>query len=175
MKQKTLLGYSDNEPMSLSSPKWDCDWYVGFGYIGNNNLHTHLDWHLDERIPNENMFDQMKKTFGESLTSYLTEEKDLWKFCELFSSWGTLKEAYEVYNRGGSHYTSVTPNLKDFKTARKILKDLFAIVNEICLMLNMEGLEWTKEIESDLRVNMGVKKVGLLQKLFGFFKRDNNE
>jgi len=171
MKQK-LLGYSDEEPMYLRSPEWDCNWYVGFGYLGNNNHHTHLDWHLDEKSPNENMYDQMQKTFGTSLT--IKDEKDLWKFCELFSSWKVLKEAYEVYNRGGSHYTTVAPDIKDYKTARKILKDLFKVVNELCLMLKIEGLEWTEEIENDLRENMSVSKTGLLQKILSFIKRDKD-
>jgi len=158
MKTKTLIGYSDDSPMYLSSPNWDCGWYVGFGYIGNNLLHTHLGYHLDEKVPNENMYDQMKKTFSETLNPILKDETNLWKFCELFSTWETLKESYEVYNRGGSHYTTSDPNLKDYKTARKILKDLFKVVNELCLMLNIEGLEWTRAIEKDLKENMGVVK-----------------
>ncbi len=158
MKQKILLGRSDDEPMYLASPNWDCNWYVGFGYLGNNNLSTHLDWHLDQKIPDENMYDQMLKTFGDSLTPLLTDEKDLWKFCELFSSWKVLKKAYEIYNRGGSHYTTTKPDLKDYKIAKRILKDLFKVVNEVCALLNIEGLEWTEKIEDDLRENMGVKK-----------------
>jgi len=160
LKTKKYIGYSDKEPMYLKSPKWDCNWYVGFGYIGNMHLHTHLDWHLDQKSPDKNMYDQMLETFGESLTDSLKEESDLWKFCELFNSWKTLKEAYEVYNRGGSHYTTTNPNLKDYKTARKILKDLFKVVNELCLMLDIKGLKWTRAIEKDLKVNMGVKFIG---------------
>lgn len=34
----------DNEKLYLSKPSWDCDWYWGFGYVGNKNLHTHLNY-----------------------------------------------------------------------------------------------------------------------------------
>lgn len=38
------LGLSkDNEIIILKPPSWDCNWYWGFGYIGNMNLGTRLD------------------------------------------------------------------------------------------------------------------------------------
>lgn len=87
-------------------PSFDCDWYWGFGYLGNSQCHFHLDGLavMDEDCANLNMFDQLKKFFGDSLT--ITDDKDLWKFCELSKTIYTLKSTAELFHRGGSHYTS---------------------------------------------------------------------
>ena len=43
-----FLGKHDGKSILLRRPSFECDWYWGFGYIGNKNLHTHLDC-LSER------------------------------------------------------------------------------------------------------------------------------
>lgn len=85
-------------------PSFDCDW--SFGYLGNSQCHFHLDGLtvMNEDCANLNMFDQLKKFFGDSLT--ITDDKDLWTFCELSKTIYTLKATAELFHRGGSHYTS---------------------------------------------------------------------
>ena len=41
--KKTFIGTVDGEKIYLSAPSWDCGWYWGFGYLGNNNCHYHVD------------------------------------------------------------------------------------------------------------------------------------
>lgn len=150
-----LLGLDDGHVIYLRSPSWDCSWYVGFGYVGNNLMHSHLEYFLNEHSPNKNMFDQMREVFKDSLMEELKDDSTLWKFCELFKSWTTLKEAYEFYNRGGSHYTHMPElELKSFAMAERTLRDLFKVVNELCKLINLNGLEYTKEIQKDLYMNM---------------------
>ncbi len=153
--KKVDIGYDkDNEVLSLESPRWDCNHYIGFGYLTNIGLSTHLDWYLNETTPNKNMFDQMTESFKICHPS-LKDESTLWHFCDLFKSWTVLKEAFEIYKQGNSHYTSVQDtNLKDFKIALRILKDLFRVVNKICEILHLEPLEFTESIERDLYKNM---------------------
>lgn len=83
-------------------PSWDCDWYWGFGYLQNSDVHYHVDGLC--KTHNTNMFDALKEEFGKTLT--ITKDADLWIFCELMQTFYTLKQAAEVLGRGGSNYTS---------------------------------------------------------------------
>lgn len=98
--EKHYMGTVSGERIYLSPPSWDCDWYWGFGYLGNNNCHYHLDG-LNREL---NLYDAIKKHFGRSLV--IKDDKDLWTFCELVLSAYTLKETAEVLGRGGSHMTT---------------------------------------------------------------------
>lgn len=98
------IGIMDGRVVMLRVPSFDCGWYWGFGYLGNSHCHFHLD-HLesmDPKLANENLYDQLIGLFGDSLT--IPREK-LWTFCEIVKTVYTLKEAAEVFGRGGSHYT----------------------------------------------------------------------
>lgn len=100
MKEKRYLGQHDNEPIFLSKPTWDCGWYWSFGYLGNAKCHYHLS-NLNKET---NLFDGMRKHFGDSLI--IKKDQDLWTFCELAKTVYTLKETAEVLSRGGSYYTT---------------------------------------------------------------------
>lgn len=96
---KIFIGESVGEKIYLSAPRWDCDWYWGFGYLGNKNCH----YHVDGLTNHTNLFDGFKNHFGSSL---IVRDSQLWKLTELFKTFYTLKETAEVLGRGGSHYTS---------------------------------------------------------------------
>ena len=98
---KIYIGTNDNEKIYLSAPNWACGWYWGFGYLGNNNCHYHIDGIAGKE--NTNMFDAFKKHFGNSL---IVRDSQLWTLCELFQTFYTLKETCEVLGRGGSHFTN---------------------------------------------------------------------
>ena len=126
-KKHTFLGRHYNENIYLTAPSWDCGWYWGFGYLGNNNCH----YHVDGLMKDKNLYDGLKEHFGNSL---IIRESHLWKFAELFKSFYTLKETAEVLERGGCHYT--TNPCKDIITnkheAERINKDVLpAIFDEI--------------------------------------------
>lgn len=104
------------EKVYLSAPSWDCNWYWGFGYLGNKNCHYHLSSYQSKfhtltlndgslktitECRNINMYDAL-------LTDYDLPFKikdSLWKFCELATTVYFLKETAEILGRGGSHYT----------------------------------------------------------------------
>ena len=140
------------DDLKLQAPQWDCNWYIGFGYLQNENTHTHLNYYLDEIKPNANIHDQIEAL--KHIPEVLKNDKVLWRFCELFKNWLTLKEAYEFYNRGGSHYTSNGLNLQDYDMAVHILKDLFKVVNEICTIFHLKKLEFNEKIKMDVYNNM---------------------
>ena len=97
---KVFLGTTvDNARVWLSSPSWDCNWYWGWGYIGNKNLH----YHLSSLFKDTNMHDGIKSHFK---TFAITSDEDLWTFCELVRTFYYLRETSDVLTRGGSHYTN---------------------------------------------------------------------
>ena len=98
--KKYKLGEAYGENIYLSAPSWDCGWYWGFGYLGNNNCHYHLDGLMED----DNLYNGLRNHFGDSLR--IKDEQDLWTFCELIKTFYTLKEVAEVFGRGGSHYTT---------------------------------------------------------------------
>ena len=110
--KKIKLGIVNNENIYLTPPSWDCDWYWGFGYLGNKNCHYHIDglnkietYNSEKKVFEYefvNLYDGLKKHFGDSFI--VKEDKDIWMLAELFKTFYTLKETAEVLGRGGSHY-----------------------------------------------------------------------
>lgn len=87
------------ESIYFYKPTWDCDWYWGFGYLGNKNQHYHLSDYANGR--NINMYDALIGDYD------LNEniKKNLWKFCEVAKTIYTLITTAEVLGRGSSNYT----------------------------------------------------------------------
>lgn len=97
---RVFLGTShDNGRIYLTPPSWDCDWYWGWGYIGN----THIHYHLSSMFEKKDMYTGIKEHFK---TFVITDNGDLWKFCELVRTFYHLRETSDVLTRGGSHYTT---------------------------------------------------------------------
>ncbi len=131
--KKILMGQVDGENIYLSPPSWDCGWYWGFGYLGNNSTH----YHLNGLSKNKNLFDAIKAHFDAgTLNPCLTysENKRLWIFCELVETAYTLKKTAEVLGRGGSSYTTnpIAELIKNKKEVERINKIVLpAIFEEI--------------------------------------------
>lgn len=97
--QKVYLGQNDNEKIYLTPPSWDCGWYWGFGYLGNQHCH----YHVNGLNKDKNMHDAISEHFGDSL---IIRPSDLWTFAELFKSFYTLKESAYILEKGGAHLTT---------------------------------------------------------------------
>lgn len=107
---RVFLGKSKKykEAIYLYRPTFDCDWYWGFGYLGNNNCHYPLSNYQQELASdiarNINMFNALKQDY--ELCPTLQVDTNLWTFCELFKTAYALAEVAQIYNRGGSHYSN---------------------------------------------------------------------
>lgn len=95
--------------VQLVRPSWECGWYWSFGLLQrwdakkrDIEFSAHLDSELND-YPGH-WFDAMKAMFGASLV--ITDDKVLWRFCEVVRTIYTLKETAEVLGRGGSHYAA---------------------------------------------------------------------
>jgi len=96
-ERQFLMGTVDNEKIYLSAPSWDCDWYWGFGYLGNDRRH----YHFDSLMKDTNLWQGVKDHFKD----LRIPDKQLWTFSELIVTAYTLRKTAEVLGRGGSHYT----------------------------------------------------------------------
>lgn len=131
---KVYLGTSlDNEELYLYKPSWDCDWYWGFGYVGNKNLHTHLNsLHPDKVIW------KLKEVFQQN-SFIIKEDKDYWLFCECVTSIYQLREIAELFYRGGSHITvnPIKEDLQNLELYNKINSELIPkLIDEMYKILN---------------------------------------
>ena len=118
----------------LESPKWDCGWYWGFGYIGtytNNkqpqnsqdiNSHQHATNFMSEYFTDWNGSKPIlkNKTFS---------DKEGWELSELFKQFYFLQEASENFGRGKCHVADTKiANWKKPKLAKEINEKLIPIV-----------------------------------------------
>lgn len=106
---KVLFGHKlDGEVIYLDLPTWDCNWYWGFGYLGNRQCHYHLKTYKEEggfgKHRDIDMFEALKADY--KLCPALADDNNLWKFCELVKTVYALLEVAEIFHRGGSHYSS---------------------------------------------------------------------
>lgn len=89
--EKIYLGKFKGDKLWIEKHSWDCGWYWGFGYVGNNRLHTHFNGNfLNNGIITSEQFEELNFS-----------EKTWWKILELFSQAYSLMKAAEVYRHGG--------------------------------------------------------------------------
>ena len=119
---KIKLGSIDNQPIFLTKHKWDCDWYWGFGYIGNSRQHFHIDSLIKDVTNVNKIFDKTKIT-----------QKEWWVIRDLFIQAYALKNVAEVYYHGGHQLTveGLTDILHSADKARQINKDLELILDKV--------------------------------------------
>lgn len=138
-KEAYLLGRNEwGEQLWLKAPKWDCDWYWGFGYVevytgrsGRGRVspskatdissHSHFDslvgfmTEQNRWVSHLNESPRMKETV-------LTDQES-WELCDLMKSFYALKKAAEIYHQGNSRLTSTAISLKD-ETAEKRINEI---------------------------------------------------
>lgn len=123
------LGSVHGRGILFRRPSFVCNWYWGFGYLGNRDCHYHLDslytfdWQ-NKDMQNKNLYDQLKLHFGDTLT--ITDDRDLWKFCEIVRTIYTLRKTAELYHLGGSHFTTnpdaeLLKNPEEWKRINEVL------------------------------------------------------
>ena len=120
----------------LEDFKWDCDWYWGGGYLGNKNLHYHLESYFQDAV---NAYDSINADFGDSLK--LTSSQ-LWRFCDLFKQFYSYKTAAECAQYGG-HYTSADRKDDEINADLGVLinKQIEIVIREIRLLCEQIKLD----------------------------------
>lgn len=107
--ENVLLGVNLwGQEIYLRRPSWDCDWYWGFGYVGNADTHYHLDGlgNVDIGVARLNLYDQLLTHFGEDVGAVgeMKKRNTLWTFCDVVQTVYALRKTAEVLGRGCSNY-----------------------------------------------------------------------
>ena len=128
---KFYMGNRDGERIYLSRPSFDCNWYWGFGYLGNRNCHYHLNGVTEGK--NINFRDAVLAHFGDSFV--IKDERDVWTFSEIVLTIYTLKDTAELFHLGGSHMTT-NPDAATLKAKGEWLTE----INEVLIPRQIEEL-----------------------------------
>lgn len=119
---KIYVGKIDTSRIYLYKHKWDCNWYWSLGYLGNDNLH----FHLESLLQNET---NVNVIFNETKLS----QDQWWIIRDLFIQAYALKKCAEVYQYGGHQTTEkgITDIIKNKDKADAINKDLEIVLNTV--------------------------------------------
>jgi len=127
-KDVYLLGKdADSVKYWLESPKWDCGWYWGFGYVETYkqnrqpskaldiSSHSHADGEYKGTESDKNIFT------GDFLTVKTFSEKEGWELRELMTEFYFLRESAQYWNSGNCHISGTGGMIpKDEALAKEI-------------------------------------------------------
>ena len=130
MADKIYLGkggeYGEN--LWLEKHKFDCGWYWAFGYIGNKNLHMHINALIDHPTGYNPDWTNVSEQFE---STWLTQAQ-WWIVRDLFISAYALKECAAVYRHGGYQTDKAAPyRVINAERAEQINSDLEKLLNNI--------------------------------------------
>ena len=147
-KKIFLLGKDQEGKLRwLEAPSWDCGWYWGFGYVESytNNENPSRAKDICEHTHFSSLFLNGEKMAYDAFNEFFKEtplkEDEVWKLLELFQTAYTLRRSAEVFNLGGSHFTTnpCKDILKNKEMEDKINKELLpAVFKEIEKILSPE-------------------------------------
>jgi hypothetical protein len=144
-----LLGEDkDGTKYWLEEPTFDCGWYWGGLYVhaySNNRQPTRsidIDSHehFDSKFLSKG-YDEYRDFFKKSVL----DGNEIWKLLELAKTFYILKDAADLFERGGAHITrnDCYDVIKDQDTYLDVIKvKLPAVISEIC---NLLGGKTTRE------------------------------
>jgi len=115
------------QTLELTKHSWSCDWYWGFGYIGNRHLHTHFN---ECFLNNTSLTDtEVGMIFEETNIN----QEEWWILRDLFVSAYALKDAAEIYHYQGHQTYKVFDilDIRDEKKEAELNKDLKTILDKI--------------------------------------------
>jgi len=131
MVEKIFLGTTRgmNEGVWIEKHKFDCGWYWAFGYIGNRNLHMHIESLINH--PEKHDPDGWTDVGRQFSRTWLTQDQ-WWILRDLFISAYALKKAAAVYRRGGHQSGKAKPYRVDSEEMEKrINADLETLLDRL--------------------------------------------
>lgn len=125
-KDKLFLGTtkSDNTKLYITKHNWDCGWYWGFGYIGNESCHMHFDsYFLNKSVYNASDLFHIPRY----------NDKNWWIIRDYFVQAYALKACAEIYQYGGNQTTimGITDIIKNKEMADKLNADLKLVLDTL--------------------------------------------
>jgi len=136
-----LLGrHKNGRKTYIQRASYDCNHYFSFGYLetfqkNSSTIDAHEHW--DSKFTGKKHVEpnDVKKEF-EAVT---LDKKELWKLCDLYKTFYTLKEAANIYHMGNSHLTGQTHGmLKDKSSMQVIQKNNTQVIRTIQDLIGMD-------------------------------------
>ena len=111
-QEKIYIGQIDNENIYITKHSWDCDWYWGFGYLGNRNRHFHIESLICVRDDNGKY---PSTEIADIFTVPVFTQNQWWIIRDLFIQAYSIRKCAEVFRYGGNqtHKTGITDILKN--------------------------------------------------------------
>lgn len=140
---KIVLGEENNgDKVFIKRGKWECDWYFSYGNIQikspyKREPHTLTHW--------DSYFTGSKHVEPDDIRDLITTElsaKKLWKLCDLFKSFYSLREVSGIYYRGNSHLSSVYSDLEDTFSKTRVDKDIAKVIIKSQHLLGFDNYEY---------------------------------
>ena len=132
MKARILLGIDpDKQPIYLTKHEWSCDWFWGFGWLGNKNLHFHMETFL---IAGPDLYCAIDTFLPETKIT----QSEWWVILDLFKQAYALGHCAEVYRFGGYLKTrkGVTDVIHDLDKAKALNADLEKLLDHIWMFVS---------------------------------------
>ncbi len=129
MADKIFLGTDHHgERLWLEKHEWQCGWYWAFGYIGNRNLHMHIDSKIKHPAGYKPDWTNVSHQFAET---WITQAQ-WWVIRDLFLTAYALKEAAATYRHGGHQTANAAPyRVTSEETAARLNADLETLLGNI--------------------------------------------
>jgi len=114
----------------LESPRWDCEWYWGFGYIETytKNKSPQASRDISSHQHADNFMSEWFTEWNDSkprLTQRTFTDKEGWELSELFEQFYFLSKAAANFGRGKCYVANTTiPLWQDKMLADKINKEI---------------------------------------------------
>lgn len=130
-QSKILLGklnyassvIAGGENIWLEKHNWSCDWYWGFGYVGNRNCHFHI----------ESLVKGNSTKASELFNTTKFTDAQWWVMRDMIIQAYALQKAAEVYRYGGHQTTQkgYTDLIKDSDMAARLNADLKIVLDKM--------------------------------------------
>lgn len=129
---KGKAGMLEGENIYLLKHTWDCDWYWGFGYIGNSNSHSNFK---------ENLLTK-ETSISKLLDNPQYSQDSWWIIRDLFKQAYVLKDCAEIYRHGGHQTFSkgTTDIIKDEEMCKRLNSDLEKVLNKLWSFLQLNHI-----------------------------------
>lgn len=155
MSERIYLGrHSDFGSLYLSQHSWDCEWYWGFGYIGNNNCHMHISSLIDHPGHYDENWHKVDHHFEET---WITQDQ-WWILRDLFIQAYAIRKAADSMLYGGHQTHEAEPHgIRSESLNNELNGHLETLLKNIWTLL----LEWKRQHdESPAETVVGKTGVG---------------
>jgi len=137
MKHTIFLGtIKDWGQIYIDKHVWSCNWYWGFGYLGNKSCHFHISSLINQPEKYDPDWTDVSKQFD---TTWITQDQ-WWIIRDLFSQAYAFQKAADCYMYGGHQTDAAKPyRVISKRRAEAINRDLEKLLNTMWALL----AEWS--------------------------------